>query len=188
MSSTFLISDTHFGHGNIVKFCDANGDKIRPWDDLESMTEDMVRMWNETVKPQDKVYHLGDVAIARRGLDVLRRLNGRKVLIRGNHDIFKLQDYAEHFYDIRGVHVLPKSNIIMSHIPLHPDNLKSRNWRNIHGHLHSNRVMKVRAVDVRTGETQYSNQIDPRYFNASVEQISYRPISFDEVLKQLNKD
>jgi calcineurin-like phosphoesterase family protein len=170
MSSNFLISDTHFGHGNIVKFCDKDGKKIRPWDDLEEMTEEMVKRWNETVKPGDKVYHLGDVAIARRGLEVLKRLNGRKVLIRGNHDIFKLKDYAEHFDDIRGVHVLPKSNIIMSHIPLHPDNLKSRNWRNIHGHLHQNKME------------------DPKYYNVSVEQIDYKPILFEVVLKTLNEN
>lgn len=164
MPATFVVSDTHFAHKNIVVFTDDCGNKIRPWDDLDHMTEDMVRMWNEMVSPNDKVYHLGDVAIHRRGLEVLKRLNGKKVLVRGNHDIFDIEDYAEHFYDVRGVHVLDKHKVIMSHIPLHPDSMKR--WRgNIHGHMHQR------------------NLNDPRYFNVSVEQIGFKPILLDDVLR-----
>lgn len=166
MPASFVISDTHFAHRNIVKFLCEDGSKVRPWDDIDQMAEDMVKWWNEVVKPQDKVYHLGDVAIARRGLDVLKRLNGRKILIRGNHDIFKLKDYAEHFDDIRGVHVIDKHRVIMSHIPLHFDQTSSRWVGNIHGHLHTN------TMD------------DPFYTNVSVEQINFRPVPLDDVLKK----
>jgi calcineurin-like phosphoesterase family protein len=168
MPASFVISDTHFAHRNIVVFTDANGNKIRPWDDLDAMTEDMVKWWNETVKPSDKVYHLGDVAIARRGLEVLKRLNGRKILVRGNHDIFKLKDYAEHFDDIRGVHVIDKHRVVMSHIPLHA--VSGSRWvGNIHGHMHHKKID------------------DPFYFNVSVEQINYRPVLLDDVLKHFKE-
>ena len=96
------------------------------------MDEALVANWNRVVKPHDKVYHLGDVVINRKALHILYRLNGEKVLIKGNHDIFKLEDYTPFFKDIRGYHVM--NNFLLSHIPVHP-NSKGRFAGNIHGHF-----------------------------------------------------
>lgn len=74
--TVFLISDTHFGHANIIKYAG------RPFDSVEEMNEAMVDNWNSVVKQGDKVYHLGDVTMNSKSLDILSRLNGRKVLIR----------------------------------------------------------------------------------------------------------
>ena len=172
MPSVFLVSDTHFGHAGVCRFlCDDGVTKIRPWTDPNEMDEEMVKRWNETVKPTDKVYHLGDVVINRKALSIMHRLNGDKVLIKGNHDIFKLEDYTRHFRDIRGYHVM--NNMILSHIPLHPES-QGRFRANIHGHLHQRRVMK-------------DGVIDPFYFNVSVEQIDFRPILFEEVLAKIKE-
>ena len=91
-----------------------DGTPLRPWDDVFEMEEELISRWNRVVGPSDKVYHLGDVAIPRRGLQVLERLNGDKVLIRGNHDIFKMSDYTTHFRDIRGCHYLDRC--ILTHV------------------------------------------------------------------------
>jgi calcineurin-like phosphoesterase family protein len=146
------------------------------------MDEFMIKAWNERVRPNDKCYHLGDVVINRKFLHVLGRLNGDKVLIRGNHDIFKLEDYSQYFRDIRAFDV--KNGMIFSHVPIHPESL-GRFGTNIHGHLHANRVMKIKGVDRKTGELEYSDQVDPRYFNVSVEQIDFAPISLEEVNKRI---
>ena len=176
MPSVFLTSDTHFGHAGVCRFtCDDGITKIRPWTNPEEMDEEMVKRWNETVKPIDKVYHLGDVVINRRCLSILNRLNGDKVLIKGNHDIFKLQDYTKHFRDIRAYHVM--NNMILSHVPVHPESF-GRFRANIHGHLHQRRVMC---------EIWGKYQIDPRYFNVSVEQTDFKPILFEEVLKKIKE-
>jgi len=87
------------------------------------MDEDMIEKWNNVVGPKDKVYHLGDVVINRKAIPTLARLNGDKVLIKGNHDIFKLSDYTPYFRDIRGYHVM--NNYILSHVPVHPDSKSS---------------------------------------------------------------
>ena len=185
MPSVFLVSDTHFGHAGVCRFTHQDtGIKIRPWTDPNEMDEAMVKLWNDTVRPNDKVYHLGDVVINRKALQIMDRLNGDKVLIRGNHDIFKLEDYTKYFRDIRGYHIM--NNMILSHIPVHPDS-KGRFSANIHGHLHSNRVMKPRGVDVKTGEVLYGKEIDPWYFNISVEQIGFKPILFEDVLKRIEE-
>ena len=143
MPSVFLTSDTHFGHLGVCKFTTDTGEKLRPWTDPNEMDEEMVKRWNETVKPTDKVYHLGDVVINRRALVTLSRLNGDKVLIKGNHDIFRLEEYTRYFRDIRSYHVM--NGLILSHIPVHESQLE-RFGCNIHGHLHSNRVKKTISV------------------------------------------
>jgi len=176
MPSVFLVSDTHFGHAGVCRFLREDGSKLRPWTDPNEMDEAMVSAWNERVKPNDKVYHLGDVVINRKALNILHRLNGDKVLIRGNHDIFKLSDYTEHFRDIRGYHVM--NGMILSHIPVHEESL-GRFGVNIHGHLHSNRVKT----------TDYGREfIDPRYHCVCVEQTDFRPILFEDVLKRIKDE
>jgi len=187
MPSVFLVSDTHFGHTGVCKFTRNDGvTKLRPWTDPDEMDEAMVKAWNDRVKPADKVYHLGDVVINRKALGIMRRLNGDKVLIRGNHDIFKDEDYRSHFRELRAYHVM--NGMILSHIPLHSDSL-GRFGVNIHGHTHANRVRKARGVDVKTGEVLYSDEIDPRYYCVCVEQTpDFAPILFEDVLKRIEEE
>ena len=186
MPSVFLVSDTHFGHTGVCRFTRNDGEKLRPWTDPDEMDEAMVKAWNERVKPTDKVYHLGDVVINRKALAILRRLNGDKVLIRGNHDIFRDEDYRAHFRELRAYHVM--NGMILSHIPVHSDSI-GRFGVNIHGHTHANRVRKARGVDAKTGEVLYSDAIDPRYHCVCVEQTpDFAPILFEDVLKRIAEE
>jgi calcineurin-like phosphoesterase family protein len=145
----------------------------------------MVKAWNDRVRPTDKVYHLGDVVINRKSLSIMSRLNGDKVLIRGNHDIFKDEDYTPYFRSLRAYHVM--NGMILSHIPVHVESL-GRFGVNIHGHLHANRVKKARGVDARTGEVLYSDAIDPRYHCVCVEQTDFAPILFEEVIARIEAE
>lgn len=177
MSTIFLTSDTHFGHTGVCKFMREDGvTKLRPWDSPEEMDEAMVKMWNDTVRPNDKVYHLGDVVINRKALQIMHRLNGDKVLIKGNHDIFRLEEYTPFFRDIRGSHVM--NGMILTHIPVHESNLY-RFGTNIHGHTHSNNVMVTDKYGVTTR--------DPRYHCVCVEQTDFKPIAFEEVIKRIKE-
>ena len=185
MPAVFLVSDTHFGHAGVCRFLREDGTKLRPWDDPEEMDEEMVRRWNETVRPKDKVYHLGDVVINRRALKTLARLNGDKVLIRGNHDIFRDTEYAEYFRELRAYHVM--NGMILSHIPVHEASL-GRFGTNIHGHLHAGRVKRPRGVDADLGQTLYSTEIDVRYHCVCVEQTDFRPILFEDVIKRIQEE
>ena len=186
MPSVFLVSDTHFGHAGVCRFMRNDGvTKLRPWDDPQEMDEAMIERWNERVRPNDKVYHLGDVVINRKSLTTLSRLNGDKILIRGNHDIFRDDEYRKYFRELRAYHVM--NGMILSHIPIHPASL-GRFGVNIHGHLHANRVMKPRGVDARTGEILYNTEIDPRYHCVCVEQTDFSPILFEDVIKRIKEE
>lgn len=157
-----MYADPHFFHAGICRFTRADGSPLRPWDDAEEMSEDMIRWYNEVVHPEDRVYILGDIAMNRKALDrSLPRLMGRKILVRGNHDTDKLSYYEQYFDDIRAY--VPKKGFILSHIPIHPGCL-SRWEVNIHGHTHAN------------------DMNDSRYVPVSVEHTNYRPILLDDVL------
>ena len=186
MPATFLISDTHFGHAGVCRFLRNDGvTKLRPWDDPEEMDEYMVKAWNERVRPRDKVYHLGDVVINRKHLTTLGRLNGDKVLIRGNHDIFKLEDFTPYFRDIRGYHVM--SGMILSHIPVHEESL-GRFGVNVHGHLHANRVMRRAESTMEFMERGVRSWIDPRYHCVCVEQTDFAPILLEDMIKKIKAE
>ena len=181
MPAVFLVSDTHFGHAGVCRFThEDTGVKIRPWDNPDEMDEEMVKRWNETVKPNDKVYHLGDVVINRKCLSIMSRLNGDKVLIRGNHDIFRDDEYRQYFRELRAYHVM--NGMILSHIPVHPDSL-GRFGTNIHGHLHTGRV---KIQDKYTRGTWLVN--DVRYHCVCVEQTDFRPILFENVIKRIKEE
>jgi calcineurin-like phosphoesterase family protein len=166
----FVTSDHHFGHERMCSFLRPNGEKVRPWSCAAEMDEALIERWNAVVGPSDKVYHLGDVAIPRSGLQALTRLNGKKILIRGNHDIYPLKDYAAHFKDVRGAFFL--EGIMLTHIPIHPDHFRGRYKGNAHGHLHAN-------------ETMLNGQPDRRYFNSCVEMHNFFPVPWEEVKASL---
>lgn len=166
----WFISDTHFGHANALKFTRYDGTPLRPgFSCVEEMDEHMIKCWNSVVKPQDTVYHLGDVVIKRSNLVTLSRLQGRKILIRGNHDIFRTEDFLPYFDEIHGVRVFSAEKFVCTHVPIHPDCIER--WRlNVHGHLHANNIMKS------------PHHKDPRYFNVSVEQVNYTPVHMDVLI------
>jgi calcineurin-like phosphoesterase family protein len=168
MPDIFLISDTHFGHENILTFKNSDDTYLRPgFQNIKEHDQFLIDNWNNTVKPEDKVYHLGDVSMTNfnHTKNIFDALNGEKVLIKGNHDKFKASQYLQIFKDIRAYGILDR--YLLSHIPIHPDSLYR--WSaNIHGHLHGNKIN------------------DPKYINVSVEQINYTPISLEELSETLS--
>ena len=180
MPAVFLVSDTHFGHAGVCRFVRNDGvTKLRPWDNPDEMDEFMVEAWNERVRPTDKVYHLGDVVINRKSLGIMRRLNGDKVLIRGNHDIFRDDEYRQYFRELRAYHVM--NGMILSHIPIHSESL-GRFGVNIHGHLHANRVM------LPGFNGKITDIVDVRYHCVCVEQTDFAPILFEDVVKRITAE
>lgn len=78
---TWLTSDPHYWHANVIKYCS------RPYATVEEMNEALIENWNDVVAPEDIVIVLGDFAMAARAVEtILPRLKGRKKLILGNHD------------------------------------------------------------------------------------------------------
>ncbi len=172
MPNVFLISDTHFGHENMYTFVEADGTRTRfEFANATDADHKMIENWNKVVAPNDKVYHLGDVFMGRKARFILNELNGKKRLIKGNHDIFRLEDYTPFFEDIRAYHLLDK--FILSHVPIHPSQL-TRFKFNVHGHLHRKVVL------------DNSGNPDVYYKSVCVEHINYTPIELSEIVNYFN--
>jgi calcineurin-like phosphoesterase family protein len=144
-----------------------------PFTSAEECDEIMVQNWNKTVGKYDRIYHLGDVAIKRDGLKILDRLNGKKILIRGNHDIYDLKDYAKYFEDIRGTHKI--DSYILSHYPIHRKHVPKWCAKVLHGHTHL-RLVKTGGI---FGLMQKPDKL---YMNLCVEHTNYTPVSYDDIV------
>lgn len=144
---TFVTADTHFGHRNIIKFCD------RPFANIHEHDEALISNWNEVVGRDDVVWHLGDFSNRSDPRRVFDRLNGRIHLILGNHDKLRLVKQCD-FESIESLHTLKvdkKTRVVLSHFPFEIWDKKHHGSYHLHGHCHSNlpqREMRRRDVGV----------------------------------------
>jgi calcineurin-like phosphoesterase family protein len=171
MAQIWLISDTHFGHANILNFVRNDGTKLRNFSSVEEMDEYMVARWNAVVSPQHHVWHLGDVAMSPKSIEICSRLNGHKRLILGNHDEDNMKYYTPYFKKICSSHRI--DTLLLTHIPIHPEGLGKKLTANVHGHVHNN----VPAL-----------HYGPLYFNVSVEVLDdYAPIALEDLQARIHK-
>lgn len=156
----YLISDTHFNHTNIIKYCN------RPYKDIEEMNESLIASWNEVVRPEDTVYFLGDFCLGNRNtvIEFGHRLNGHKILIMGNHDKITKTAFLdagfEEVYKKPTVFNFGGKELLLSHAPNY-----DTEYDNVFGHVH----------------TEPLN--DAHHFCVCVEQIGYKPIAVEKVLE-----
>jgi calcineurin-like phosphoesterase family protein len=168
VSRIFVVSDTHFGHVNILSFKDSVDKPIRQgFNDVDHMNEMMIHNWNSVVTPEDKVYHLGDVFFGPKDKadEILSRLNGKKRLILGNHDDAKSPVLQKHFQKIMMWRIFKEFSTVLSHVPLHETTLKEGSQFNVHGHIHQNQSP--------------SNH----HICACVEHINYTPVLLEDLVK-----
>jgi calcineurin-like phosphoesterase family protein len=168
--ATFVISDTHFGHKNIIGYCD------RPFDDVHHMNKMLTQWWNETVSDEDTVIFVGDFCMGNgsKVAGYLQFLNGRKICVKGNHDpsTEKLLEAGFDFVVESMVYNHKGSIYFFSHQPIEPEKarleiLDSIGARaHIHGHQHN-------ATPLISGK---------RALNVSCENTNYRPMLMDELV------
>ena len=94
-SNIFFTSDTHFGHKNILKYCN------RPFDNIDIMNYEIIQRWNSKINNNDICFHLGDFCFGDRNDDFdkyFNQLNGKIVWIKGNHDKLAYKN-KDKFYD-----------------------------------------------------------------------------------------
>ena len=171
MSNVFVISDLHFSHAGVLKFCPEQ----RPFKSTDQMNEVLINNWNNTVTKRDTIWVLGDVSFAKKWEEtagLLDQLNGNKNLILGNHDLnIPADKWLTKFRKVEPMRIM--DNMILTHIPVHPSQLEYRWSHNIHGHLHNKRVM----------DDGHLSKVDIRYINVSCEQTQLKPLAWEEMKK-----
>lgn len=157
----WFTSDHHFNHKNILRYC------ARPFSSVEEMNAAMIERWNELISNSDTVYHIGDVFLGKpeEAIDIVRQLNGRKILISGNHDrsprTMKECGFDE-VYNRRNFTLKNGKQVLLRHKPL-PESLLTSYDFQIHGHSHSGPV------------------INGKRLNVCVDLWGFQPVSEDEI-------
>jgi calcineurin-like phosphoesterase family protein len=146
---TFFTSDNHFYHRNILKYCA----DTRQGEDIDDMHEIMIENWNEDVGPNDIVYILGDFSFANgpKTLAILKRLNGIKRLIKGNHEYWITPETEAQFDWIKEYHEMKfdGEKVIMFHYPIKEWNHMHHGAFHLFGHVHGEDMeIAGRAMDV----------------------------------------
>lgn len=166
----FVIADLHLGHENIIKYCN------RPFKDINQMNETIIKNWNDKVSNEDLVYILGDFSVKydqEKTQNILSRLNGRKVLVMGNHDTRKPLWYLEAGFDqaIRKP-IMVDPGVILMHEPFErPEDYVEFNYKYIFGHIH----------DKKHEMEKYGN-----CKCVSVERTNYEPVDLDKLLDEID--
>lgn len=187
----FYISDTHFGHENVLAF---DG---RPFSSVEEMESELIRRWNSVVGKGDIVYILGDFCWGKESewIRILRRLNGNKVLIRGNHDIKGSEALRKMFSDVKDYKEIKDNGrkVILSHypIPLY-HSAYDPNCYMLCGHVHDTKengfltMWKHHLRYSRRSENDNHGQI----YNVGcmLPYMDYTPRTLDEIVRAVEDD
>lgn len=170
----FITSDQHFNHRRVIEFC------RRPFTDVADMNAEMIVRWNRRVRPNDTVYHLGDFGWNRgQGIvehcgAILKRLNGRVTMLRGNHDYpaeWTKPGYPDPFIKDQIVEVRwEKRFFVLCHYPLADWPRRFHGAAHLHGHVHD-RVDHIGVV--------------PNRFNVSADVTAFAPIAIEEIIGKI---
>ena len=169
----YYISDLHFSHEKIIKFCN------RPYKTIEEMDEDIINKWNSIVTPNYVVRILGDIALPKskddveKAIKLVKRLNGKKSLIIGNHDTELLEEerFRQLFSSIKHYDKVTDNgrNVILSHYPIEEWDGFYKGYIHLYGHIHNNNV-NLKKLDNR--------------YNVSLEVLDYKPKTLDEIISE----
>ena len=165
MKNTFFIADTHFTENNIRLY------ENRPFGTVAEMDTVLIKNWNAAVEADDEVYVLGDFGADKNESDILSKLNGKKYLIKGNHDVYSNEYYRNAGFDeVYDMPILYKGFWILSHDAVYVNS--NMPYANLFGHVHNSPIVK-----------DYSSQ----HFCVSVERINYTPISFEQIARKVKE-
>lgn len=178
----FFTSDTHFGHANIIEFAK------RPFSSVEEMDEALIKNWNERVPKDGLVFHLGDFSFGRHSCEkYLKRLNGKIVLIVGNHDFKNLsnKDLDMFYWHSQQLFIkIENRKLFLNHFPFL---CYSGSWRNqenavwqLFGHVHSGPLSKCGKDLPRL------SMLFPYQYDVGVDNNDFIPISWNEVKEKIN--
>ena len=159
----YFTADTHFGHGGAL------GLYRRPFASVPEMDAAMIARWNETVEPDDEVWHLGDIALRvplARAAQLLSALHGNKHLVIGNNDppqVVALSGWASarHYAEMR----IENTPLVLCHYAFRSWNGMARGAMNLHGHSHG----RLKAM--------------PRQIDVGVDSWDFRPVAVSRILE-----
>jgi calcineurin-like phosphoesterase family protein len=173
MSIVRFIGCLHLGHKSIAAH--------RGWNDVEEHDAFLIQEWNKVVSKRDTTYIVGDITMEKpHDYYKLDLLNGRKIVVLGNHD--RHQNVKELLQYVDGVAgAVDYKGFIITHVPIHPNEVQFYRG-NIHAHIHHEN--KLEEVIVSDSYLDKDNKPAPtlhKYFNVDAHLMGYQPKSIDEL-------
>lgn len=182
----YYIADWHYGHKNAIEFDN------RPFASLDEMNTVLVNRWNNTVTDDDTVYVLGDMFYCKRNLisAVLDKLNGHKILIRGNHDKLTPRQ-RRHFDNIADYMEIVDGNrnVVLSHYPIVSYKNMRHGWFHLYAHVHNSDENVLIQNTFRRMQKLQDDNISPKAFNVGVMMpyMDYTPQTLDSIIENAPK-
>ena len=170
MSKIFFTSDNHYGHKNIIKY------ENRPFKDVDDMDNKMIEKWNAKVSKNDTVYILGDFSFGNHD-HYLSKLNGHKILVKGNHDSRKINVHNSLFDDVFNYLEINLDNdtfVTMSHYPMLVWNKSHHGSINLFGHVHS-LLHNIKYDEIMRCPSDNS-------YNVGVDVNNFEPCTLEEII------
>ena len=187
MGKIFYIADLHFGHANVIRFDN------RPYKNVEEMNRALINNWNSVVTNDDTVYILGDFCWSKEPvwINLLDQLKGKKVLIKGNHDLKKMSySLKNKFEDIKDYKEINDNGtkVILSHYPMPFWNGQFRDSVHLYGHIHNTHQWNM--IRSWKKELQQLQDLPGRMYNVGcmMSYMNYYPRTLDEILKGAKND
>lgn len=179
MGKNFYIADLHFGHKNIIRYDN------RPFVSVNEMDNTLIKNWNSVVSNDDTVYILGDISWYddMQTADVFNKLNGHKILIKGNHD--KISSYLRTFFDriVDYLEINDNGNkVVMSHYPMPFWNGQFRNSVHLYGHVHNSHQWNM--MESWKDELKQLQDLPGHMYNVGcmMSYMNYTPRTLDEIM------
>ena len=177
MSKVFFTSDLHFGHKNVIRFDN------RPFASVDEMDKELVRRWNRKVAKDDVVYVLGDVSWynLERTKAIVKSLNGRKFLVRGNHDRITADNPCgfEGVTSYKELHLPGNVHVVLSHYPMPIFNRHHYGSYMLYGHVHNSHEWNM--VESWKADMQRLD-IPCNMYNVGTMIWGYEPVTINEIL------
>ena len=183
----YYIADTHFDHENIIHFDN------RPFKSVEEMNDYLIKCWNSVVTNDDHVYILGDFcwSTEKRWIELLEKLNGRKTLIRGNHDIAPSTS-RKYFEDVKEYKEISDNGrkVVLCHYPIPCYKNHFYGWYHLYGHVHSSFEHQMMEHDKFLMTELYCKQCQMYNVGAMMPYMFYTPKTLDQILEaqKINKN
>lgn len=180
MVKQFYIADWHYDHKNVIHFDN------RPFSSIEEMNKELIDRWNKVVSKDDAVYVLGDMFWCKvhEAIDVIDKLNGKKILIRGNHDSHdhrfiekfdRVCDYLETVDSDR--------KVVLCHYPIVCFKNHFYGWYHLYGHVHNSFEHHMMEKNRNLMESLYEKQCEMYNVGAMMPYMDYTPRTLDEIIE-----
>lgn len=171
----YFTSDSHFNHESIIDICK------RPYSSVIEMNNDLINRWNSVVKPDDYIFHLGDIIFGGSAVwkEILEQLNGKIILISGNHDYRNFRSHYENYFEYVTDQLqisVDGQPVLLNHYPMlcYGGTYRKNPVYQLHGHVHYS------STSTGADDSRCAIRF-PYQYDVGVDGNNFTPLSWNQI-------